>query len=641
MALQGIAQGNPIERRQPAASHGKSLGLPAGLAVAALGVVFGDIGTSPLYTLKTCFDTAGAAPTAENALGIVSLLVWALFFVVCLKYVTVLMRIDHEGEGGILALLALAEPPKVHGSKTKASWLVWVVVIGGAMLVGDGMITPAISVISAVEGIGVATSAAQPFIVPISAGLLIALFSIQWRGTQSVGRVFGAVMVAWFIAIALTGLVSVVKHPAIWAALDPRHAVGFATHHGMMGFLVFGAVVLCVTGAEALYADMSHFGRKPIALAWYGLVLPALLLNYLGQGAVVIGDPSALASPFYALSTGPMLWPMVALATAATIIASQALISGAFTITEQAIALNLSPRLAVLHTSRDQRGQVYVPVINMALGFACLSLVLAFRSSDRLAAAYGLAVACTMAATDIAFYIVATRVYKWSKKWVVPLVGTFLTLDAIFILAGLPKFFDGAWIPLAISALVMAIAITWLEGRRGVAAVLTQQQIPVAEFLAEYPALRQKAEGTMVLLTGDPTGVPFVRNHRWIVPRLDRERVALLTIVTAARPYVEEYERVTITRPCDRFAQISASFGYMERPRIKPILDACKLRNFDIDSDTTTFIYADPIILRKINGLPRWQRRLFGFLHRLSKPLAEELRIKPERRIELGLEVDV
>jgi KUP system potassium uptake protein len=641
MAFQGIAPTTSVQRAAPVATLGKRFGLPAGLAVAALGVVFGDIGTSPLYTLKTCFDSANAAPTVENALGIVSLLVWALFFVVCVKYVTVLMRIDHDGEGGILALLALAEPPKIHGAKSKASWLVWVVVIGGAMLIGDGMITPAISVISAVEGMGVATSAAQPFVVPISAGVLIALFAIQWRGTQSVGRVFGPVMIAWFTAIAVTGLVAIVAHPAIWAALDPRHAVGFVFHHGVVGLLVFGAVVLCVTGAEALYADMSHFGRRPIALAWYGCVLPALLLNYLGQGALIISNPAALASPFYALTTGPMLWPMVALATAATIIASQSLISGAFTITEQAIALNLSPRLAVLHTSRDQRGQVYVPVINMALGFACLALVLAFRSSDRLAAAYGLAVACTMAATDIAFFVVATRVYKWRKRWVAPLVGLFLTVDGIFILAGLPKFFDGAWIPLAISALVVAIAITWLEGRRGVAKVLTEQQVPVEEFLASYPALKQPPEGTMVLLTGDPNGVPFVRHHRWIVPRLDHERIALLTIVSAGRPYVDERERVTINRPCDRFARISASFGYMEQPRIKPILEACKRHDFDIDGDTTTFIYADPIILRKVNGLPRWQRRLFGFLHRLSKPLAEELRIKPERRIELGLEVDV
>ena len=641
MSLQDTAESKPFERHAPVVSRGKGLGLPAGLAVAALGVVFGDIGTSPLYTLKTCFDSANAAPTVENALGIVSLLVWALVFVVCLKYVTVLLQIDHEGEGGILALLALAEPPKIHGAKSKASWLVWVVVIGGAMLIGDGMITPAISVISAVEGIGVATSAAQPFIVPISAGVLIALFAIQWRGTDSVGRIFGPVMILWFIAIGASGLVAIIAHPTIWAALDPRHAASFVVHHGIFGFLVFGAVVLCVTGAEALYADMSHFGRAPIALAWYALVLPTLLLNYLGQGAVVIGDPKAIASPFYALTTGPMLWPMVALATAATVIASQSLISGAFTLSEQAIALNLSPRLAVMHTARDQRGQVYVPVINMALGAACLALVLAFRSSDRLAAAYGLAVACTMAATDIAFYVVATRVFKWRKRWVTPLVALFLAVDGTFVLAGLPKFFDGAWIPLAISALVVAIAITWLEGRRSVAKVLTEHQVPVAKFLADHPALIGPAEGTMVLLTGDPNGVPFVAQHRWIVPRLDRERIALLTIVSAGRPYVDEHERVTIEHSSDSFARISAAFGYMEQPRIEPIIEACKRRDFDIDSDATTFIYADPVILRKVNGLPRWQRRLFGFLHRLSKPLAEELRIKPDRRVVLGLEVDV
>jgi KUP system potassium uptake protein len=634
-------EGQVAEHARPLEARSKSAGLPASLALAALGVVFGDIGTSPLYTLKTCFDTANVTPTAENALGIVSLLVWALAFVVCLKYVTVLMRIDHDGEGGILALLALAEPPKILGARKHASWLVWVVVVGAAMLVGDGIITPAISVISAVEGIGVATSAARPFIVPISAGVLVALFSIQWRGTQSVGGLFGPVMIAWFVAIAVSGLAGIVSHPAILAAVDPRHAAAFVTHHGVSGFLIFGAVVLCVTGAEALYADMSHFGRKPIALAWYALVLPSLLLNYLGQGAIVIGNPKALESPFYALTTGWTLWPMVGLATAATVIASQSLISGAFTLSEQAIALNLSPRLAVLHTSRDQRGQVYVPVINMIIGFACLALVLSFRSSDRLAAAYGLAVACTMTATDIAFFVVATRVFGWRRRLIAPLVALFLAVDATFVLAGLPKFFDGAWIPLAISALVTAIAITWLEGRRGVARVLADHQVPVAKFLAEQPKMTQPPEGSMVMLTGDPSGVPFVAQHRWIIPRLEHERVILLTVVQATRPYVEEHERIAIERVSDRFARISAAFGYMERPRIKPILEACKARDFDLDNDSTSFIYADPVILRKTNGLPRWQRRLFTFLNRLSRPLAEELKIKPELRVELGLEVDI
>jgi len=337
------------------------------MALAALGVVFGDIGTSPLYTLGTCFTSANAPPTFENTLGIISLIAWALIVVVCIKYVGVLMRFDHEGEGGILALLAFASPPKLIGKLHGARWLIPVVVIGAAMLIGDGMITPAISVISAVEGLGVATSAAQPFIVPISGAVLLALFLIQSRGTQNVGSFFGPVMLAWFAAIAIAGARAILQHPAIVAAIDPRHALWFVFHHGAGGFLVFGGVILCLTGAEALFADLSHFGRIPITLAWYGIVFPSLLLNYFGQGANLLGNPTALTSAFYALTGGWMLMPMVVLATAATVIASQALISGAFTLCEQAIAMNLSPRMRVVHTSQAQRGQVYIPFVNALL----------------------------------------------------------------------------------------------------------------------------------------------------------------------------------------------------------------------------------------------------------------------------------
>lgn len=608
----------------------------------ALGVVFGDIGTSPLYTIKTCFATAGAAPTAANAIGIVSLLIWTLVFVVCVKYVTVLMRIDHEGEGGILALLALAEPPKILGVPMRAGWLVWIVVIGAAMLISDGMITPAISVISAVEGLSVATSAAQPFVVPLAAGILLGLFSIQWRGTQKVGALFGPVMALWFAAIAVSGLFAIVAHPSILAALNPLRAVWFLTHHGIFGFLIFGAIILGMTGAEALYADMSHFGRIPITLAWYVFVLPALVLNYVGQGAIVVADPKMLASPFYALTPGWALLPMVSLATAATVIASQSLISGAFTLTEQAIALNLCPRMTVLHTSAEYRGQVYVPFVNAILAIVCILLVISFRSSDRLAAMYGLAVAVTMLATDCAFVVVATRTLHWRPVVVFALGTAFTLLDGTFVLAGLPKFFDGAWVPIVNAAAISLVAITWLVGRRSVARALQAQQEPVEQFLSEYGAITEPVKGAMVLLTPDTTGVPFVNKHRWLQQLINRELVVALTIVFAPRPYLSTAERVKIERVSDRFVRVVAAFGYMEQPRITPILRACGAAQLEIDKDTTAFIYADPVIVARVgSGLPAWQRSLFEVLQRLSRSLAADLEIKANRRVELGVEVAV
>jgi KUP system potassium uptake protein len=613
-----------------------------GLALAALGVVFGDIGTSPLYTLKTCFKTAGAAPTAENAIGIVSLLIWTLFFVVCIKYVTVLMRIDHDGQGGILALLARAEPPEIFGVQIRPDWLVWVAAIGGALILGDGMITPAISVISAVEGLNVATPAAQPLIVPISAGILIALFGIQWRGTQSVGALFGPVMTLWFTAIAIGGAVAIVSHPGILAALNPYHALWFVSHHGIFGFLIFGAIILGMTGAEALYADMSHFGRIPITVAWYVFVFPALLLNYIGQGAIIAADPKALDSPFYALTPGWTLLPMVALATAATIIASQSLISAAFTLTEQAIALNLSPRMAVLHTSKDERGQVYVPLINFILAIVCITLVVTFRSSDRLAAMFGLAVAGTMLATDLIFYVVAVRRLQWRRALALPLTLAFGLLDVTFVLAALPKFVDGAWVPVLIAAVVSLVAATWLSGRRAVARELRAQLEPIEVFSKQHPAFTGAPRSAVVMLTGDPSGVPFKKSRPMLDAPMRDQLLVLLTVTFPPRPYVAEPHRVKIERISSNFIKVTAYFGYMEPPRITPILHACGVSGLNIDKDDTAFIYADPVILgRAHGGMPRWQRYFFEIMLRLSRALAEDLEIKANRRVEIGVEVTV
>jgi len=510
------------------------------------------------------------------------------------------------------------------------------------MIIGDGMITPAISVISAIEGLSIATTKAQPLIVPLSAGILIALFAIQYRGTQKVGAVFGPVMILWFAAIGIAGAIAIVRHPAILAALSPVHAVWFVANHGAFGFLIFGAIILGMTGAEALYADMSHFGRIPITVAWYAFVLPALVLNYVGQGAIIVADPATLSNPFYALAPGWALLPMVALATAATIIASESLISGAFTLTEQAIALNLFPRVRVVHTSEDQRGQVYVPLVNAVLAIVCVLLVVTFQSSARLAAMFGLAVSATMLATDVVFFVVATRVLHWKPIVIVPFTVAFAALDATFFLAGLPKFLDGAWVPLVVAGVIAVVAVTWLTGRRAVARGLAAGQEPVDRFIKEYGPQDTAPNGTIVFLTGDPTGVPFVKNHRWLGPLVADEQLVLLTVTPVPVPYVAENERVTIDRSSDRFVRVRASFGYMERPELAPILRACESDKFDLDKETTSFVYANPLVVAAPHGgLPRWQRGLFAWLQNNSRSLATELEIPASRRVELSVEAAV
>ncbi len=619
--------------------NGRPLGLQTGITLAALGVVFGDIGTSPLYTLKTCFQFAHVDPTPANVLGILSLIIWTLIVVVCFKYVSVVMRVTHEGEGGILALLALLTPKMERGIPNRPTWYLIVIVIGAAMLFGDGVITPAISVISAVEGIQVATPAAGAWVVPVSLLLIIGLFFIQARGTEKVGAIFGPAMVAWFVAIAATGVAAIVADPRVLLALDPRHAIGFETHHGLFGFLVLGGVVLAVTGVEALYADLSHFGRRPITVAWYGLVFPAVSLSYLGQGARLLIDPKALDNPFYALAGGWALWPMVVLATLATIIASQALISGAFTLAEQAIALNLAPRMEVQHTSNRYPGQVYVPTINTVLGVACAILVLTFRSSDRLAAAYGLAVSFTMLATSIAFYLVASRRLHWPRYVTIPLLVLFVAIDGSFVLSGLPKFFEGGYVPIGICIVLTTMALTWFNGRRALAASLQAQQETIAEFLAQTTG--DAVNGTMVFLTGDPSGVPFLGKHLWLQARANHERVVLLTLIRDSRPHTPEDGRVTIEVVGPHLVRVGARFGYMDPPRIQPVLRACEREGLNLDDPEISFFYADPKIVPKPGGMNGFIRHLFEGMVRIALPITDELQIPAERRVELGLEVAI
>jgi KUP system potassium uptake protein len=614
---------------------------PLALVVAATGVVFGDIGTSPLYTLKVCFTLAGVQPDLGAVLGVCSLLLWALVVVVCVKYITFILRVDHDGEGGILALLALASARSGAGALVRATGVTLVVILGASMLFGDGIITPAISVISAVEGLSVASPAAQPYVVPISLAIVIALFALQRAGTGRVGALFGPVMVVWFVVIGALGIGAIVHRPEVLLALDPRHAAGFMTSHGIVGFTILGGVILAVTGVEALYADLSHFGRGPIVTGWYALVFPALVLNYLGQGAAVLADARTLANPFFALAPAWALVPMVVLATAATVIASQALISGTFTLIEQAIALNLAPRMLVRHTSDRYKGQVFVPAVNLALAIGCAVLIVTFKSSDRLASAYGLAVGVTMLCTSLAYFTVITKVLRWNRVLSTALVLFFLVVDGSLVAASLPKFLDGGYIPVTISIALVLLSTTWLEGRRCLSRALAAQQTPIAKVLDDLPPGLGE-QGTMVFLTPDPRGVPFLARHQWIRDRAKEERIVVLNIARAGTPYVEKQERVTVERFSLRLVRVIAKFGYMEQPRIEPIVRSCAAFGLDLDGEETSFFYADPKIAENENGgMPRWRRELFVALQRNARPLPEDLAIRAERRIELGVSVAI
>jgi KUP system potassium uptake protein len=615
--------------------------LSGGVAIAALGVVFGDIGTSPLYTMQACFSTARAQATPENITGIVSALVWTLVLVVCVKYMSLVMRVDHNGEGGILALLARLITPGANGVFPALGFLTVVGVVGAAALLGDGIITPAISVLSAVEGVGEISKAAAPFEVAITVVVLLGLFVVQARGTQSIGIVFGPIMAVWFAAIGVAGARAVIAKPEILAAIDPRHAGWFITHHGVFGFLLFGATILCVTGAEALYADMSHFGRRAITVTWYGVVFPALVLNYLGQGAALLDSPVHLNSGFYALTPGWALMPMVALATAATVIASQALIAGAFTIVEQAIALDLCPRMRVIHTSNRYPGQVYVPAVNVLLGLGSIGLVLVFRSSGALAAAYGLAVSLTMAATSVLFYAVIRRVLHWNVVIARGAFAFMVLLDGSFVIAGLNKIPAGGWIPLAIAVGASVVSTIWYCGRRSVVTRLASDTMPVDQFLPELERSENpKVDGTLVFFTTNPSGIPYILHHSWARVQSLHERIVLLTLERRTEPYVDDGERVALTRLSDRLTRVEARFGFMELPSLQPIVEACGAKGLHIGDDSASYVIALPrIIPGSLDWFSAARRWMFATMYRLVGPLPESLKIAPDQLVELGIGV--
>jgi len=614
----------------------------ASLALAALGIVFGDIGTSPLYAFRQCFvSLLKITPTHENVLGIVSLIFWSLILIVFVRYIAMIMRVAHDGEGGILALLAFVLPPVKRGILPKATWLTFLVILGAGMLFGDGVITPAVSVLSSVEGLDVATSDAHRFIVPIAIAILLVLFALQSRGTQRIGAIFGPVMLLWFTTIAALGVAGIAHDPAVLWAINPIHIVRFFAHHGFLGIAIFGAIVLCVSGVEALYADMSHFGRGPIALAWTVVVFPALALNYAGQGALVLADPSALDNPFYRLTSPMILYPVVILATVATIIASQALISGVFTLTKQAISLGFIPRVRVIYTSVAHRGQVYVPFVNRLLAVICVALVLGFHSSTRLANAYGLAVAVTMVVTSIAYFEVVRGKLGWSLPVAIAASAPFIALEVLFVLGNLPKILEGGWIPLVVSAIVFVVASTWRTGRRRIAQSQVEQSQPVAAFLSEVEGrLGVPYQGTAVFLTSDPEGVPFVLRHHLARTHSIDEKIVLLTIIPTNDPYVPDSSRVDVETLSEGLIRVTARFGFMEKLDIQRIARACAMSGLHISGDDVTYYSSDPqIVPVKRDWRHVWRRNLFVLLKRNARSVTDSLGIPADAHAKLGMEV--
>jgi len=614
------------------------------LTLGALGVVYGDIGTSPLYAFKQCF--AGEhplTPTRENVLGILSLILWSLVLIVSLKYLSVVLRATNRGEGGILALMALAFPKQAPGAGRRRALLVGLGVFGAALLYGDGMITPAISVLSAVEGLDVATPALRSVIIPLTIVIIIGLFAAQSRGTGQVGAVFGPVMVVWFVVLSILGIRGIVKAPEVLLALDPRWGLTFLIHSGSEGFVVLGAVFLAVTGAEALYADVGHFGRRPIRLAWFNLVLPGLFLNYLGQAALVLRDPSAISNPFYYLAPHWALYLLVGLSTAATVIASQALISGAFSLTIQAIQLGYLPRMAVKHTSSLERGQIYMPHVNWALMIACIGLVLGFRSSDNMASAYGIAVTLTMLSTTVLFYFASRRLWGWSAVRAAVACSLFLVVETAFFAANLLKVLNGGWFPLAIGVVIFLLMATWKKGRQMLWLKLRPASMPLELFLDEVENNKQlhRVPGTALFMTANPEGTPIALLHNLKHNKVLHERNIMLTIVTDEVPVVPSEKRVKVDRLCPGFYRIIAHYGFMEEPNVPELLAGAPLDGIPVLMHNTTFFLSrETIVPKTCVSMARWRQWLFSVMSRNAQSAGSFYRIPPNRVVELGMQVE-
>lgn len=613
------------------------------LALGAIGVVFGDIGTSPLYTMKETLGTHGMTPTEPAVLGVLSLVFWALIMVVSLKYVTFVMRADNKGEGGIMALMALAQ--RSMSGSARARWvLAGFGIFGAALFYGDGVITPAISVLGAVEGLQVAAPGLGKYVVWIALAILLCMFAVQRHGTHKVGKAFAPVMTLWFVVLAVLGARQIIANPQVLYAVNPIHAVRFFVSHGNTSFIALGGVVLALTGAEALYADMGHFGKKPIRLAWFGFVLPALLLNYFGQGALLLGDPLAISSPFYLMVPAPLLYPMIVLSAAAAVIASQAVISGAFSMTREAMSLGYSPRLAVVHTSREMSGQIFVPWVNRMLMVLVILAVLGFRSSDNLGAAYGIAVTGTMTMTTLLALVVARKRWHWSWPTVVLVGVLFLIIDLSFFGANLLKVAHGGWFPLVLGVVLFSVMTTWRRGRELVVREIKQGGLALAPFIeniAEHPPLR--VPGTAIFLTANQHAVPHALLHNLKHNKVLHERNVLLTVETLETPVAEADERIAITPMAGNFFGLELRFGFAEDPNIPLALTQCTREGLGFDMmDTTFFLSRETIVAdARRPGMALWRDKLFAFLSRNAMPATAFFQIPGNRLIELGAQVEI
>ena len=613
------------------------------LVIGAVGVVYGDIGTSPLYTLRTAFTGSyGLSLTPANVLGVLSVIVWALVIVVTLKYITLIMRADNRGEGGILALTALVS----RGIEDRARmrwWLVGLGIFGAAMFYGDGMITPAITVLGAVEGLGVIAPALHPFIVPIAVIILVALFAIQRSGTARLGAVFGPVMVVWFIVLAVLGGLEIARGPHVLAAFDPMYAVRFVGGNPVVAFVAFGAVVLAVTGTEALYADMGHFGKTPIRRAWVFFVMPALLLNYFGQGALILNDPATIQNPFYLLAPEWGRVPLLILATAAAIIASQAVISGAFSLTRAAIQMGYCPRLTILHTSERAIGQIYVPFINWMLLIAIIALVIGFRNSDNLAGAYGIAVTMAMLIDSILIFVVMRRLWDW-PVWIAILITTpLLLIDLTFLASNALKIPEGGWFPLLIGGIVFTLLTTWTKGRSLLMRRLSEDAMPLDLFIQSIEASPPtRVDGTAVFLTSTPNRVPHALLHNLKHNKVLHERVVFLTIVTRDIPYVPDEERGEVESLGCNFYRISADYGFKDDPDVPELLEDCGNKGFAFDMmETSFFVSRETLIATVTPGMALWREKLFVSLSKNATKASEFFQVPTNRVVELGTQVEL
>jgi KUP system potassium uptake protein len=641
-----------MEHPASAASSTEHAGEPAphsravlGLALAALGIVYGDIGTSPLYTLKTVFDPGnGLKLEAANVVGIVSLIFWSLTVVVSLKYVTLILRANNRGEGGIMALLALAASSVASRPRLRHA-LLGIGIMGAALFYGDGVITPAISVLSAVEGLEVATPSLTPYVIPVTLIALITLFVMQKRGTAGIGAVFGPIMVVWFVVLAIAGLLNILDKPAILTALNPVKGLAFCLHHQWLAFVALGAVVLSLTGAEALYADMGHFGARPIRLTWFGLVFPALALNYLGQGGLLLADPSALQNPFYRLFPSWTLYPMVVLSTVATVIASQAVISGTYSMTKQAMQLGFLPRMNVVYTSAKEIGQIYVPGINWTLLVAVVAAVLGFGSSTALGSAYGIAVTGTMLITTVLTFFVVR--YAWHYNWLLCTFATvfFFIIDATFFSANLLKITQGGWFPLAIGLLMFIVMATWGRGWEMMMAEAHSRAgtTPLKPFLVSLlGSAPVRVGGTAIFMSPDPSGVPHALLNNLMHNRVLHQRMVFLTVTTCDVPWVDERQRVTVLQLCPDCYQLTVNYGFKDEVDLPRALETCRADGLVFEtSETSYFLSRATVVPTPGKGMALWRERLFGIMLHNVGNVAAYFKLPTNRVIELGARVEI